>query len=133
MYAKGRGVPKDDAEAVKWYRQAAEQGDADAQFVLGVKYDSGQGVPKDDAESVKWHRKAAEQSDADAQVALGIAYFTGRGVTKDIVLTYMWSSLAAAQGNKHGKQFRDIAAGLLTRTQKKEAERLVRDWKPKRN
>ena len=36
FYTAGQGVPQDDAEAVAWYRRAAEQGDADAQFQLGV-------------------------------------------------------------------------------------------------
>jgi TPR repeat protein len=48
------GVAKDEAEAVKWFRKAAEQNVADAQFSLGVCYANGQGVTKDDAESVKW-------------------------------------------------------------------------------
>ena len=61
MYDKGQGVPQDYAEAVKWYRLAAEQGDADAQYNLGVMYDNGQGVPQDYAEAVKWYRLAAEQ------------------------------------------------------------------------
>jgi TPR repeat protein len=54
FYAKGRGVPQDDAEAVKWYRKAAEQGDANAQYNLGQGYGDGQGVPQDHAEAVKW-------------------------------------------------------------------------------
>ena len=47
MYAGGRGVPQDDAEAVRWYRLAAEQGHAVAQFVLGVSSDDGGGVVQD--------------------------------------------------------------------------------------
>ena len=43
----GQGVPQDYAEAVTWYRKAAEQGDADAQYNLGVMYAKGQGVPQD--------------------------------------------------------------------------------------
>ncbi|KAB2645301.1 MAG: SEL1-like repeat protein, partial [Verrucomicrobia bacterium] len=39
----------------------AKQGDADAQFNLGVCYESGNGVAKDYVEAVKWYRKAAEQ------------------------------------------------------------------------
>jgi TPR repeat protein len=49
MYDEGRGVPQDDAEAVRWYRKAAEQGDAEAQGKLGVMYANGRGVPNDDA------------------------------------------------------------------------------------
>ena len=59
MYGNGRGVPQDDAEAVNWYRLAAEQGNAYAQSRLGVMYYNGQGVPQDDGEAVKWFRKAA--------------------------------------------------------------------------
>ena len=42
MYAYGRGIPQDYAEALKWYRKAAEQGDARAQTNLGVMYANGQ-------------------------------------------------------------------------------------------
>ena len=59
MYDTGKGVLKDDKEAVKWYRKAAEQGDAKAQNNLGVKYGNGLGVLKDYKEAVKWYRKAA--------------------------------------------------------------------------
>ena len=48
MYYKGRGVPKDDVRAVLWYRKAAEQELADAQFLLGLMYADSKGVPKDD-------------------------------------------------------------------------------------
>ena len=58
----GQGVAKDEVEAVKWYRKAAEQNDADAQNNLGVCYANGQGVAKDEVEAVKWYRKAAEQN-----------------------------------------------------------------------
>ena len=46
MYGNGRGVPKDYGEAVKWFRLAAEQGNADAQTNLGVMFQYGRGVPK---------------------------------------------------------------------------------------
>lgn len=55
------------AEAVKWYRKAAEQGDADAQYVLGHCYLNGDGVPQNIEETLKWYTKAAEQGNADAQ------------------------------------------------------------------
>ena len=72
MYQKGKGVPQDDAEAVKWYHKAAEQGDADAQNNLGVMYRNGKGVPQDDAEAVKWYRKAAEQGHAVCPILAGL-------------------------------------------------------------
>jgi TPR repeat protein len=66
----GQGVAKDPVEAVKWYHKAAEQGDADAQFNLGVCFDNGEGVAKDPVEAVKWYRMAAEQGDARARKKL---------------------------------------------------------------
>ena len=59
MYAKGQGVPKDDKEAVKWDRLAAERGYAPAQAVLGKLYNYGQGVAQDSREAVKWNRLAS--------------------------------------------------------------------------
>ena len=67
MYQRGNGVPQDDAEAVKWFRKAAEQGHAGAQNELGLIYQNGEGVPQDYAEAVKWFRMAAEQGNAYAQ------------------------------------------------------------------
>ena len=46
MYENGQGVPQDYAEAVKWYREAADQDDTDAQFNLGLMYENGDGVPR---------------------------------------------------------------------------------------
>ena len=54
MYDIGEGVPKDYAEAVIWFRRAAEQGYAVAQFVLGLMYANGDGVPKDDVQAYAW-------------------------------------------------------------------------------
>ena len=55
-YRNGEGVPKNDAEAVKWYRLAAAQGNALAQLVLGAMYESGQGVLQDYAERLSGSR-----------------------------------------------------------------------------
>jgi len=91
------GVAKDEAEAVKWFRKAAEQNVADAQFSLGVCYANGRGVTKDDAEAVKWFRKAAEQNDARAQAALGVRYAKGQGVAKNKAEAVKWYRKAAEQ------------------------------------
>ena len=58
MYSIGKGVPQDDAEAVRWFRLAAEQGDAYAQYNLGRMYATGEGVPEDFVAAVAWYRKA---------------------------------------------------------------------------
>ena len=93
-FAFGKGVLKDNVEAAKWIRKAAEQGDASGQFYLGAAYFS-RGVHNDEAEGVKWFRKAAEQGNVSAQYILGIAYSIGHGVLKDEVESYAWINLAA--------------------------------------
>ncbi len=93
-----RVLPKDEAEAVRWYRKAAEQGYAQAQFNLGVVYANGRGVAKDEAEAVRWYRKAAEQGLAMAQYNLGVAYPKAtvfRRMKSDAV---GWDHKAAEQG-----------------------------------
>ena len=77
-------------------RMQAEQGNADAQFSLGVAYLDGRGVPENDAEAVRWFRMAAEQGQADAQFNLGRMYVDGQGVVQDDVRAYLWFNLAAA-------------------------------------
>ncbi len=99
MYRHGRGVPRDHAEAVKWFRRAAEQGDASAQNNLGFMYRHGLGVPRDHAEAVKWFRRAAEQGDASAQNNLGFMYRHGLGVPRDHAEAVKWYRRAAEQGN----------------------------------
>jgi len=99
MYRNGQGVPQDHAEALKWYRRAAEQGDAAAQYNLGQMYRTGQGVPQDHAEALKWYRRAAEQGDADAQHNLGFMYRNGQGVPQDHAEAVKWYRRAAEQGN----------------------------------
>ena len=66
-YYTGHFVAQSYAEAVEWFRKAAEQGHANAQFNLGICYEDGEGVAKDLKEAVKWFRKAAEQGYAKAQ------------------------------------------------------------------
>ena len=58
-YYNGEGVPKDLEESVKWYRKAAELGDADAQLILVVAYQKGEGVLKDLVEAHAWANIAA--------------------------------------------------------------------------
>ena len=61
----------DDVAAVEWYRKAADQGFAEAQFNLGKMYSAGLGVGRNKKEAENWYRKAADQGFADAQCSLG--------------------------------------------------------------
>jgi len=69
-YRNGTGVVKNEREAVRWYTLAANQGDSDAQYNLGVCYDSGTGVTKNESEAVRWYTLAAKQGQANAIEAL---------------------------------------------------------------
>ena len=81
------------------FRQLAEQGDTDAQLLLGLMYAGGHGVPQNTVEAVKWYRMAAEQGDAEAQYNLGFMYDEGRGVPENDEEAAKWYQRAAEQGN----------------------------------
>lgn len=65
-YDNGLGVPKDDQQAIAWYRKAAEQGDAKAQYMLGSSYAYGVGVPQDKQQAYAWYSVAAANGYNDA-------------------------------------------------------------------
>jgi TPR repeat protein len=87
MYREGKGVTQDYEEAVKWFRQAAEQGFAEGQNNLGWMYQNGLGVTKNVDEAVKWYKKSAEQGLATAKDNLGQM---GLGVSPDAVEAVKW-------------------------------------------
>ena len=136
-------MPQDYAEAIKWLKLAAEQGQAYAQFGLGTMYDSGHGVPKDRSEAAKWYRRAADQGQVSAQFNLGF-YLYGMvfdlgidngydksKVTERLEEAYKWFNLAAAQHDQKARKYRDEAASQMTPDQIAEAQRMAREWKPK--
>ena len=102
-YSKGDGVPKNYPEAAKWYRMAAEQGDALAQNNLAELYFDGKGVKQDYVEAVKWFRKAAEQGLSYSQVSMGWVYMNGLGgLPIDYQQAVYWNKLGAQQGHQEG-------------------------------
>ena len=126
------GLAKDEVEAVKWYRKAAGQNDATAQFNLGWCYADGRGVTKGKVEAANWYRKAAEQNHGEAQACLGRCYYNGTGVTKDWAEAYKWENLARAQG-RHGLSgaVLDLLEKELTPAQVAQVQELCRVFKPR--
>jgi TPR repeat protein len=120
---------------VKWFRKAADQGDAYAQGRLGSRYYNGKGVPQSYAEAAKWYRKSADQGDFHSQGILGEMYVLGQGVPQDYVQAHKWLNLAAAAGvdealcNQDAKE-RDVISLRMTPAQIAEAQKLAREWKP---
>lgn len=102
-------------EGLRWYKLAAEQGNAAAQYRLGTFYYNGTGVKKDYAEAVKWLIQAAESGNSAAQFCMGLVYENGHGVAKDLGKAYYYYYLSAVSGE----------IGVL-----REAERLEKKLKP---
>ena len=101
-------------------QQLAQQGNAEAQNLLGFMYHKGQGVPQNDAEAVRWFRKAAEQGEAGAQNLLGIMYALGQGVPQDQVAAYALLNVASSKGTS--TVARDLVAKELSPGQLRQAQ-----------
>lgn len=80
-------------------QQAAEAGDAEARFKLGVLYANGKGVSRDTEQALHWLRAAAEQRWIAAQTLLGWSLSQGDGFPCDLAEAHRWYSEAAAQGD----------------------------------
>jgi len=100
-----QGVARDDAQALTWYRKAAEQGYPLAQQALGWMYSNGRGVQRDYAQAASWYEKAATPGDAVAESSLGYMYGYGVGVERDWIGSLRWYRMAAAQGDPDAIQF----------------------------
>ena len=86
-------------EKIKWLRNAAEQGDARAQYTLGDMYYSGNGVKINKSEAANWYKKAAEHGYAYAQCILGDMYYNGDGFRINKSEAAKWYRKAAEQGD----------------------------------
>lgn len=82
--------------AVAMWREAAERGDAEAQFGLGVAYDLGQGVPADAALSCAWHTRAAEAGHVEGAFKLAVLHDSGRCGPRRADVAARWYARAAA-------------------------------------
>lgn len=104
IYLTGDGVAKDDVEAVKWLRMAAEQDNALGERYLAEMYFKGRGVTADNAEAAKWLRMAAEQGDAESQHNLAVLYTQGLGVIRSVKEAAKWMRLSAEHNFAPGEQ-----------------------------
>ena len=86
------------ALAAKELQPAAQAGDPEAQFHLGLMHDFGKGVQLDHAKAAALYRKAAEQGHADAQYHLAVSCDDGEGVPQDFKQAVYWYTQAANQG-----------------------------------
>jgi len=91
---------KSYAEAMRWYRVAAAQGNALAQVGIGNLYGMALGVAQDYGEALRWYRLAAAQGNAEAQDQIGFFYLSGWGLPQDSAQALNWFRKAADQGNE---------------------------------
>jgi len=98
-FAKNASTNAKAENAIAKYKPLAEQGNAAAQFNMGLIYQVGYGVAPDDATAATWYQKASEQGFTRAETALGLLYLTGRGVPKDYDQAANWLTKAAQQGD----------------------------------
>ena len=136
MYAEGRGIPPNDAEAALWFERAAEQGEPMAQYNLAASYVEGTGVRKDMAAAAKWFRRAADQGVPLAQLNLGLLYASGAGVAQDNVEALKWIDLAIyalPAGGVRSDAAKAVAdvAGKMNSDEIQEARSRERAWKVK--
>jgi uncharacterized protein len=152
---------RDYTAAIKELKPLAEQGNAEAQALLGEMYGLGRGVPLDVNLAQKWYKAAdqgnahaqcslgsmdlkrdtaqglrllklsAEQGDADAYLILGMAYMNLKQAPPDVVQADMWLRLAAGRGDPLASGQRSKLESQMTREQVAKAEALAAAWKPK--
>lgn len=92
-------LKEDYATAFAEFKPLAEQGDAQAQYRLGIMHNMGFGVPVDPEQAALWLSKAAEQNVAEAQYALGLLFEDGRGVKHSQADAMRWWRQAVALGS----------------------------------
>ena len=100
-YLDGDGVEKNVSKAIDLFRESAELGNAEAQWMVGLVYDKGVDgiVTKNPRKALRWYRESAEQGYVNAMVSLGNCYVNGVGVTEDPREAVRWYGLAAERGN----------------------------------
>jgi TPR repeat protein len=110
-YRDGKGVAKDEAEAMQWAHRAADSGNADAMDFVGFAYLRGAVVKRNPAIAIAYFKAAAEQS-AQAAFNLGQCYFGAQGTAQDIPKALDWWKKAAGRG--HGRAASTAAMAYLS-------------------
>jgi hypothetical protein len=137
--AAGAYERKEFARAIAEWRPLADQGNAEAQTLLGAMYWQGEGVPRDHKEAARLYLLAAEQGYARAQYDIGFMYGFGEGIPpQDDVEAYKWIGLAIERFTVKNEARREQAikdratlAARMSGQQIARAEAAIKAWKPK--
>jgi uncharacterized protein len=125
MLLTGCRTQCDFSRAARWFRAAAEQGNAPAQHALAILDSKGLGVPLDRNEAARWERLAAQQGYSNAETGLAHFYETGEGVPLDYVSAYEWYSRASAAGDHSAADHLRGLSHLMTRQQLEQARAVL--------
>jgi len=117
----------DYAMALHELQPLAEQGNAAAQYALGVMHANGDGVPMNLDTALKWYTLSAEQGYAFSQYTLAKIYASHGGVPTDYVRAHMWANIASKNGFEVGGLLRDEFAQKMTLAEIAEAQKLYRE------
>ena len=120
---------QDYAGAAQWFDRAATNGNADAQYNLGVLYLKGLGVGQNDELAAQWFQKSAAQGHVEAEKELGRLYQSGKGVKQDYTVAYKWLKLAQLQGDEEAKNGLKACSAAMTPKQIAAAEKQVQEFK----
>ena len=122
LHGNRNDAPKSVTDEYKWLARAAEHGNLQAQYELGLALRDGRGTIQDYAAARMWIQRAAEGGIGDAQFELGIMYRMGRGVLLDNLKAYAWLNVAAAQGVPGAASARDAVLTRLSAAELLEAQ-----------
>jgi Sel1 repeat len=118
LHDPGKALPAPSySDHLSALQKMAEQGDATAQFMLGVRYATGDDVKQDYIEAARWFSRAAEQGHTTAQSILCSYYWQGRGVPQDLEKAYFWSLVAQAAGDQPSKVRATLLASRINPSQ----------------
>ena len=116
----------DEASDLRQLVEDAENGNARAQYELGIRYRDGTHIEKNYALALKWLTKAAMQGQVDAQLGVAVSYNNGEGTLPDRIKAYAWYLVASMNGNERARVKQRIYASTLNERQLIEGQKLAK-------
>ena len=124
LYHLGKGTDRNDPEAVKYFKQAAENDNVPGMVEYAIMLFNGEGVDKDEAAAARWFLRAAQRNNPVAQNRAARLLAAGRGVPADMVEAMKWHLLARAAGIQD--EWLDSRLTALSTSQRAAVEEAVR-------
>lgn len=129
LMIEGKGIERNANEGAKLIFIAAQAGQIDAQFEIGVTFAEGKnGFERDYKKAVEWYSQAALMGHGSAQFQLASMYQFGQGVDNNPAEAYIWYSLAENFGRTDASEIRDyVIAKRITADQIQKANETAKE------